>query len=221
VTAPIEVETLVAYVDGELDETERRRVEEVLDTDEEARQVVRDLRVGAAQLRAVLDEPLREPVPERIHAAIDRAFAERAGAAARSDRRRRSWGRRAAPLLAASVAALAVGLGGGYYLGVGRLSDRLARLEAARLEDRALLEQTVSRALEKQLSGVAVDWRNPNSGSYGTVTPVRTFRNADGQWCREYAAASWLHDRRESRRAIACREADGVWRTRIEIAGES
>lgn len=220
-TTSIDVEALVAYVDGELDEPERRRIETALDTDAEAQRIVRDLRVGAAQLKAALNAPLHEPVPERIHAAVDRAFAEREAGTAATVTPARRWSQRVAPLLAASFAALAIGLAGGYFFGVDSFSDRLGRLEAARIEDRALIARTISQALEKQVSGVTVDWRNPHSGSYGKVTPVRTFRNADGQWCREYSTASWLDDREESRRAIACREADGMWRTRIEIAGES
>lgn len=79
----------------------------------------------------------------------------------------------------------------------------------------------VALALETRVSGKPATWRNPDSGSYGTVEPVRTFRAANGQWCREYIqtadlAAELFQPAR--RRAIACRDPDGQWRTRLELA---
>ena len=41
---------------------------------------------------------------------------------------------------------------------------------------------------------------------------MRTFRNTEGQWCREYSKTATLADRVESWRGIACRDNDGVWR---------
>ncbi len=47
------------------------------------------------------------------------------------------------------------------------------------------------------MSGQTVSWENPDSGRRGNITPVRTFKNRSGQWCREYAADEWLGDKQE------------------------
>jgi len=117
--------------------------------------------------------------------------------------------------------ALAVGLGGAFVFAEWQVERKIARLEAVRAADRQMLAAAVSLALETHVSGKPAIWNNPDSGSYGTVEPVRTFRAASGQWCREYiqtadfAAESFQSERR---RAIACREPDGQWQTRLEVA---
>jgi surface antigen len=78
-----------------------------------------------------------------------------------------------------------------------------------------MLAEAVTQALERQVSGAAFEWRNPRSGSRGAVTPVRTFRNADGQWCREYIETATIGERDESWRGIACRDTAGAWRERV------
>jgi surface antigen len=47
----------------------------------------------------------------------------------------------------------------------------------------------VHRALEQEVSGTEVGWENPDSGSHGTVTPVRTYRSAAGIGVRHEAGA--------------------------------
>jgi surface antigen len=219
----VTTETLVAYVDGELDGAAAHRVETVLAMSPEARQVVRDLREGTALLRAAYNEALRAPVPVALLQGIDAAFAQRAEVPALtpSSPPQRRPVRHAFGFAIAASLALLVFTGVGSYVTSRVMVDReIARLERARITDRRLLEQVVNRALEKQLSGVTVDWRNPESGTHGTVTPVRTFKSAGGQWCREYARITVTDQRRELRRAIACREPDGNWRTRLEALSE-
>ena len=62
-------EKLVAYLDGELAESERQEIAHRLERDAELRERAAHLGESAAMLRAAFDEVLREPVPERLLAA--------------------------------------------------------------------------------------------------------------------------------------------------------
>ena len=57
-TERIDLETLVSYVDGQLDERETGRVEAALAQDAEARETVRGLRESAELLRSAFNEPV-------------------------------------------------------------------------------------------------------------------------------------------------------------------
>jgi anti-sigma factor RsiW len=221
-TARIDDETLIAYVDGELDEAETRRIEAAIARDPEAAVTVRALREGAAALHAAFAAPMREAVPERLRDTVNREFSARRGA---RPPLRTVWYRGpTAVAMAASIAVLAVGLGAAFVIFERQVETRLARLEAARAADHELIQAAIATALEKHLSGVPVTWQNPASGSRGQVEPIRTFKNAGGQWCREYMLELELKlggSGHESRRAIACREDGGQWKTRLELTNES
>ncbi len=222
-TERISEERLIAYVDGELDEAAVREVETALAADTELRTLVERLREGAAAVHAAFNEPLRHEPPGRLVEVINRGFAERdgghGGGAASGLLRRAVFGP-----IAASILAVIVGLSGAYYFAGQQVERRIARLEAIRTADQAFIEATISRALEKQVSGTPLDWSNPDSGSKGRIEPVRTFKISTGEWCREYVHTLEFHgwqELRETRRAIACREGDGRWRTRLSLTGES
>jgi hypothetical protein len=211
-TERIELETLVSYVDGQLEERETRRVEAALAQDAEARETVRGLRESAELLRAAFNEPLNAPIPPRIVKAIDEAVADRA-----AGRRRWSW----PAALAASFAMLMVGFGGGLLTVDQRVEQELARLRAIELADQQARETALFQALEKHVSGEAVTWRNPDSGSGGEITPVRTFKNRQQQWCREYRSKEIVAGDPEVHFAIACREPEGQWKTRAVLISDT
>jgi len=217
-TDQIDLETLVAYADGQLNTNEVRRVETVLARDAEARKTVRQLRESAALLRAAFNEPINEPVPARILEAINSTVAEQAVVTHGPGRRSlHHW----SPALAASVAALLLGLGGSYFLADYRVGQELSRIELVRLADKQVKEAALYEALEKNISGRTVAWENPDSGRSGSITPVRTFKNRQGQWCREYAASEALGNDQDSRRAIACRQPEGIWNTRMVLISDN
>lgn len=220
-------ETLVAYVDGQLDSRETAEVEAKLLADAEARDKVDGLRRNTALLRAAFNEPLEAPIPERVLRTVEDGFArrreEQGGEARRGGADR---GRYAPPgpwrmAWAASLLALMVGAGGGYLAADYRVEQRLAALEAAAAADRAARQQAFLAALESSISGQSVAWENPDSGRRGAITPVRTFKTVEGQWCREYAADEWLGQKQEISRAIACRVGDGLWKTRLLLIEET
>jgi len=215
-TERIELETLVSYVDGQLEEQETRRVEATLAQDAEIRETVRELRESAELLRAAFNEPMNAPVPERIVRAIDEAVADRAAGRAAG---RRQWTWPAA--LAASFAMLMVGFGGGLVMVDQRVEQELARLRATELADQQAREAALFQALEKHVSGEAVSWRNPDSGSGGEITPVRTFKNREEQWCREYQSKETVAGNSQIHLAIACREPEGRWKTRAVLVNDT
>jgi surface antigen len=157
---------------------------------------------------------MNEPVPARVLEAFHATATERAGD--------RGVGRSPWPVaLAASLAMLIVGLGGGLLLVDYRVEQELARLQAVGQADQQVREAALFQALEKNVSGEAVAWRNPDSGKIGEITPVRTFKNRDGRWCREYTAMEALGGETEIRRAIACRAPEGQWKTRAVLISDS
>ncbi|HEX4113510.1 MAG TPA: hypothetical protein VH020_13335 [Stellaceae bacterium] len=120
-------ETLIAYLDGELDGPVRDEVAAALESDAKLRDRVGRLTDSAAMLRAAMDEVLREQVPQRLldaaHGKSPRVIdlvaerARRMGAATlhQNWRDRRFWvgGAVAASLL------LLMGAGGGYFAAQG------------------------------------------------------------------------------------------------------
>lgn len=72
--------------------------------------------------------------------------------------------------------------------------------------------ERVVYVLESSRTGRAVEWRNPDTGNDYTVTPIRTYRNGEGQDCREYTVWGWIGGFEEQLHGHACRMADGQWR---------
>ena len=213
-TDQFDPETLIAYVDGELDAARAEKIEAALRADHALRDRVRRLRESSALLRVSYGDVMNEPLPGRIHAAISEAFAQEARDSAFEAPRRRAaawW----PGLAAASLAALVVGLSSGYWFADTRLRSELALRDLQLQEDQRALENAISTALEKRLSGDTVHWHSPDGGSRASITPVRTFKTSAGRWCREYIHDSEIDERSVERRAIACRVDDGVWRTRL------
>jgi surface antigen len=105
----------------------------------------------------------------------------------------------------ANPAAIAASVIGGALIGglVGNfLDDRDKRLHA----------EAAQRALESTPSGTSVPWRNPDNGHAGTVTPTRTYQNAQGAYCREFQQTVTVDSKQERAYGTACRQPDGSWR---------
>lgn len=206
-----EIETdseLQAYVDGELDPTAAREVEQRLATDPKARAEVKSLRDGAALLRAALQGPVNENPPQHLVDAIDRGFAKR-----RKSTMASHW----VPAIAAAIAMAVVGSLVGYLTADYRVRSEFAAAAALQAEEQRLLSAAVAQALEQTASGGKLAWDSPGTGAYGEVTPVRTYRSKSNHWCREYLAVKIADGSEETIRAIACREADGSWALAEEL----
>ena len=78
---------LIAYLDGEVDVSERREIEAWLDSNPAARDKLAALADSAALVRSAFDEVMHEPLPERLIAARTAGSADRCRPARSSCRR--------------------------------------------------------------------------------------------------------------------------------------
>lgn len=109
-----------------------------------------------------------------------------------------------------------IGGGDGRLLatGVGAVLGALIGSEIGRSlddADRLAAERASQRAFETTPTGQATSWRNPDSGNYGEITPVRTYQS-DGRDCRDFTHTIYVDGRSETARGTACRQSDGTWR---------
>ena len=79
-------------------------------------------------------------------------------------------------------------------------------------EDRAAMQRTSQRAMEKAKTGSRTKWSNPDSGNRGSITPTKTYKTASGQYCREYQQTVTVGGRTQEAYGTACRRPDGTWR---------
>jgi anti-sigma factor RsiW len=111
-------EKLIAYLDGELPESERAEIASALEHDPELRLAAQRLGESANLLRAALDEVLREPLPGRLIAAARGESAKVVSLALRVKRamieQRRWW---IGVPVAASLVGLTIGGSLGYFAG--------------------------------------------------------------------------------------------------------
>jgi surface antigen len=77
--------------------------------------------------------------------------------------------------------------------------------------DRRLAAEATQRALETGATGSELPWRNPDTGNSGTVTPVRTYQQASGRYCREYQSEIVVGGKTHQGFGTACRMPDGSW----------
>lgn len=85
---------------------------------------------------------------------------------------------------------------------VGRQLDRV---------DRQYAQQTAYTAFETAPTGTTSSWNNPDSGNYGTVTPVRTYQS-QGTDCRDFQQTTYVGGQPSTTYGTACRQPDGTWR---------
>ncbi|MFC4352949.1 RT0821/Lpp0805 family surface protein [Fodinicurvata halophila] len=105
-----------------------------------------------------------------------------------------------------STRAFATGLGAviGLIAGseIGKSLDEADRQRAAQAQQQAA----------QAPMGEQITWNNPNSGNYGSYTPVRDGRTDDGRYCREFRETVTIDGQTETATGIACRQQDGTWR---------
>ena len=76
--------------------------------------------------------------------------------------------------------------------------------------DRLLAGEAYSTALEYNPSDKAAEWKNPDSGNYGRVIPVSTYRK-NGRYCREFTQEIFIGGEKQTGYGRACRQPDGSW----------
>ena len=98
---------------------------------------------------------------------------------------------------------------GGAILG-GLLGGSIGRQLDER--DKLLMANQTQVALEKTPSGTASEWRNPDTGHSGTITPEAAYRSEEGVVCREFQQTVTIGGKSEEAYGRACRQADGSWK---------
>lgn len=120
--------------------------------------------------------------------------------------------------VAGGLAGQAIGGGTGrlWATGAGVLLGALLGSEIGKSldrADRAYMGETTYNALENGRSGQPVQWRNPDSGNYGTVTPQAAYQQ-NNLTCREYSQTVYIEGRSQQAYGTACRQPDGSWQIR-------
>ncbi len=98
---------------------------------------------------------------------------------------------------------------------VGTLAGALIGGEIGRsldANDRRMMEENAQYALERNRTDQPSQWRNPDSGHYGTITPKRTYQTAEGRYCREYQQTVIIGGEEQQAYGRACRQPDGTWK---------
>lgn len=207
----LDEETLMAYVDGELDPGHAAEIEALLAEDAEARATVQMFRDSAAALRGAFDPILREPVPERLLVAVNAPPAGKVHDIRLA--RRGAWSRflpQTAWAQAAAVALL-VGTGAGYLTAQWR-SSALEPIVWVATADPLLNE-----ALETTASGATFARREPGAEVSRDILPLLTFRDEGGRFCREFESSFVVAEDRQISYGVACRE-QGAWQTQALMA---
>lgn len=190
-------DTLVAYLDGRLDEAQCAAIEAALPHDAALRARLDALARASELAQRSLEPVLREPIPPELIAAIWRAPDPRAAAAAQAPapKRRRAWLAAWLPMPRVALASLVLVAGVGWLVlrpGGGALApgDTLA-------------SNALSLALDTATSGETLRTRDASLELLGS------FVAADGRACRAFQQRRGGTDTL----AIACRdeEADN-WR---------
>jgi surface antigen len=106
-----------------------------------------------------------------------------------------------------------VGHGSGRIAGViiGTLIGALVGHDIGKSLDEAD-ELRAAYALEKNKTGQASTWVNPDTGAQVTVEPTRTFQEPSGQYCREYKTEIMVNGKKQEASGMACRQPDGQWK---------
>jgi surface antigen len=118
-------------------------------------------------------------------------------------------GAAAGGLIGAAAGGGGAGIAAGVLLG-GLLGGAVGHVLDQR--DQQMARKAAHQALESTPSGVTTQWRNPDNGHTGTVTPRRTYQTASGQYCREYTQTITIGGRPQTSYGTACRQPDGQWK---------
>jgi hypothetical protein len=194
-------DTLCAYLDDELEPAERSEVERAIAENAELRARLEALRRADAALTTAFDPAILGPTPDRLRDIVEKG----PGPATVLPFRRRglpALSNEVWRLPVAAAMALAVGVAS---FAAGRLTTGGEPVLVAILES----DRTLGAALDRTPSAEA--------RRFGTadLTPVASFRSADGRFCREFEIAGTDG----GATGVACRNADG-WTVEALVAAE-
>lgn len=239
-------ETLIAYADGELDETTAAEVEAALEQDPVAREVVRQFQEASKLAAEAFDAPMQEEVPERLRKLFEDSdsaepgsgeseVSERPGSGdlgegnvadlsqLRAARERKSRTIATADSGQGSFRRFALPLAASVALliGVGG-GIGLSNFSAPSAPDVVAAGTIPSgsalhAALEKTPSLEAVEEVSQDGLTRNRIEPQLTFVAADGRYCREYRVIGQTAAVTQDLTGVACRGGDGAWTQQIAV----
>jgi len=201
---------LVAYVDKQLEPAQMAAVEEIIREDPEARAIAAVLRRSAAAVKSAYDQPLREPVPARLLATVGLEEATMEGDVVPVRAPKRRLERATIMMLAASLAALVIGFGAGYWQAAPSGDIRLAGAPADG-PDSGQYEAALYQALQGGSAGTQVSYVDATDGRQGAVTIVGPVAASVGGDCLEFRRQWSDAGSKVESRGIACRSDTGEW----------
>ena len=195
-------ETVMAYVDDELDAASRARVEAAMAADPEIRAQLKTQIELRARLRASFDPVLSEPVPERLLQTLEqKSTVPSAGitdlADLRATKQERLQARRRWSL--AQFAAVAASLIIGVLIGQRTLTSARQNVLESR-EGQLVASALLDEALTRQLAS--------NQADAAPVHIGMTYRDNSGAFCRTFTLIQ------DGAAGIACRSGD-AWRVEM------
>ena len=201
---------LVAYVDNQLEPAQMAAVEEIIREDPEARAIAAVLQRSAAAVKAAFDQPLREPVPGRLLAAVGLEEAAMESNVVPLRVRKRRLERTTIMALAASLAALVIGFGVGYWEAAPSGDIRLAGAPADGTAS-GQYEAALYKALEGGTPGTEVSYVDTTDGRLSAVTIVGPVAASVGGDCLEFRREWSDAGSKVESRGLACRSDMGEW----------
>jgi hypothetical protein len=172
-----------------------------LEQDEKARRYILNAVKTSAYLRSSANAALEEEVPDRL---LDMFSPPQ------SPKRHRRWSAHPLYRMAAAVLLVLIGMGTGLWIELNGNS----RIPAMMLPLPDRYHQIVNETLEHNISGASRQWREPQISSIITVTPVRTYRDQNGLYYREYRMEVATDTDRNQVKGLAYRDATGDWKTK-------
>ena len=193
---------LSAYFDGELDAATMDEVDSYLENDSQAAEYILDTVRTTARLKADMNAVLQEDIPQRL---LDTLSPRQA---ARSRRK---------PLMRNLIRLAAFVVLGIIGFGIGTLMERGTgeHYPAVIAPLPARYSEVVDAALEFNLSGKSREWKTPRGAIAVKVTPVKTYRDKDGVYYREYRLEVATGKQRSQINGLAYRTAKGNWTTKV------
>lgn len=91
-------------------------------------------------------------------------------------------------------------------------APRVSIADKLTASDRRVIERTAARALPRGSTGEPVAWRNPDSGTRGSITPTSPAYRRGGRLCRDYQLTVQLGaGGNETLVGTRCRASGGRW----------
>jgi len=196
----LDIELLMAYVDDELEAKRRTHVENLINQNQKAQQLVKKLKESAQYLKHHLDIVAEDDVPEHLIELL-RPTSEKKVVPLNITKHQKisfNW----PSLAAAATVLLMVGIVTGALILKNPDSPTLITAN----------KDTLQQALETLPSGTQSDPKGGNP----QIALISTYKTENGQVCREF--------KRETTHGIfsglACRNQAGYWVNQIELADE-